>query len=300
MDLYGHHFIYAGIPSRAAVRGGTADLTIANVETSRYTNIIGEVETKSVFNRHNKRKYLTSTLYDSSPLEFDIEIVAEEPLDPHEMRELEKWLFNQKRYRALYVDMDDIKYEGLDTVNNQAIGEYLNCIFLNAKKIEGNGGIMGWSCTIQCDCPMAWQDKTKIVFSTESTPRTGEEGYTFPIPTDGTNQRIVEVIVDTDINDYTYPTVTLDIVSNSDTSVVNLSDSATRRTEFVQFSNSSSVSTIIMDGELNQLSGAGSAGDYYSAFSERNFIRLKDGLNKIALSENIEYISFEWQNMRWL
>lgn len=300
MDLYGHHFIYAGIPSRAAVRGGTADLIIANVDTSRYTNVIGETETKSVFNRHNKRKYLTSVLYDSSPIEFDIEILAEEPLDPYEMREIEKWLFNQKRYRSLYVDMEDIKYDGLDTVNNQVIGEYLNCIFLNAKKIEGNGGIMGWNCTIQCDCPMAWQDKSIVVFSTEDAPRVGEEGYTYQIPTGGSSQRVVEVIVDTDINDYTYPTVTIETVSNEDTSIVNLSDSATRITEFVKFSNSASVSTIIMDGELNQLSGSGSAGDYYSAFSKRNFIRLKDGVNKIALSDNIKYISFEWQNMRWL
>lgn len=299
MDLYGHHFIYAGIPSRAAVRGGTADLIIANVETSRYTNIIGEVKTQSVFNRHNTRRYMTNTLYDDSPLEFEIEIVADTPIDPYEMRELEKWLFNQRRYRPLYVDMDDIMYDGLDTVNNQVIGEYLNCIFLDAKKIEGNGGIMGWRCTIQCDCPMAWQDKSVIVFSTESTPRNGEEGYTYPIPTEGTSARRVEIVVDSDINGYTYPTVTMEVVSNGETTVYNASDSATRTTEFARIGSSSSVSTIVMNGELNQLSGT-SAGDYYSKFSKRNFIRFKDGTNKIVLSDNINYIKFEWQNMRWL
>ena len=299
MDLYGHHFTYAGIPSRAAVRGGTADLIIANVETSRYTNIIGRVKTQSVFNRHNTRRYMTNTLYDDSPLEFEIEIVADTPIDPYEMRELEKWLFNQRRYRPLYVDMDDIMYDGLDTVNNQVIGEYLNCIFLDAKKIEGNGGTMGWRCTIQCDCPMAWQDKSVIVFSTESTPRNGEEGYTYSIPTEGTSARRVEIVVDSDINGYTYPTVTMEVVSNGETTVYNASDSATRTTEFARIGSSSSVSTIVMNGELNQLSGT-SAGDYYSKFSKRNFIRFKDGTNKIVLSDNINYIKFEWQNMRWL
>lgn len=300
MELYGHHFIYGGVPSRAAIRGGTADLIFANVETSRYTSVSGKTESMSVFNRHNKRRYFAGTSYDSSPLEFELEIVSEVPLDPYEMRELEKWLFNQPGYKALYIDTDDIKYDGLDTLNGQAVGEYLNCIFTNPKKLEYNDGIVGWRCTIECDAPMVWQDKSIVVFSDEATPRAGEEDYTFAIPQSGTQAHIIEVVVDTDLNDYVYPTVTMEVVGNTVTRVTNMSDSSTRVTEFADLSTSGSVSTIIMNGELNQLSGAGDGNDYYSRFSGRNFIRFKDGVNKIALSENIKYISFEWQNMRWL
>lgn len=274
MELYGCHFEYAGISSRAC------GLVFANIESSPYTSAMGEISTISVFNRHNKRKYYIDTLYDDSPISFEAEIVSESPISSNEIRKIEKWLFNQSSYRKLYVDLEDSNYDGVEAVDGQTLRQYLNCKFINPSKIEGNGGIMGWSVTVECDAPLAWQDPVVKTFDLS----TSESQY-------------ITVKVDTDLNDYVYPMVTVKTKSgdSADLQLVNITDDAYRLTTFVSVSGGV---TIVIDGERNMLSG--DSDNYYDKFKYKNFVRLKDGENRISVSNNVESIAFEWQNMRWL
>lgn len=274
MELYGCHFEYAGVSSRAC------GLVFANYETSRYTAISGETSTISVFNRHNKRKYFIDTEYDDSPMSFEAEVVSDFPIDPYEIRQIENWLFNQTSYQKLYVDVDDSNYDGVEMINGQMLRQYLNCKFINPSKIEGNGGIMGWSFTVECDAPMAWQDPVICTFDMSTT---GDD--------------YVMVNVDTDMNDYVYPKINISISEGDakDLKIVNITDDPYRVCTFVSMTGGS---TIIMDGELNMISG--DSENYYERFQTKNFVRLKNGENKISVSDNVATISFEWQNMRWM
>lgn len=274
MELYGCHFEYAGISSRAC------GLVFANSESSRYTSIAGEVSTISVFNRHNKRKYYVDTQYEDAPLSFEVEVVSDSPIDPYEIRQIESWLFNQTSYQKLYVDVDDSNYDGVEMVNGQMLRQYLNCKFINPSKIEGNGGIMGWMFTVECDAHMAWQDPITYSFDMSDT----SESY-------------LTLNVDTDLNDYVYPKVTvlLEGEDAQDLQIVNISDDPYRTCTFASMTGGA---TIIMDGELNTLSG--DSENYYEKFQSKNFVRLKNGENKLSVSDNVKSISFEWQNMRWL
>lgn len=274
MELYGCHFEYAGVSSRAC------GLIFANVETSRYTAVMGETSTVSMFNRHSKKKYYVDTLYDDSPISFDAEVVSNHPISPYEMREIEKWLFNQHSYQKLYVDVDDSNYDGVEMIDGQVLRQYINCKFINPSKIEGNGGIMGWSLTVECDAPMAWQDP---IFKTFDMTSLGE--------------RYITLKVDTDFAGYVYPKVTIKLKDGEakDLQVVNITDDAYRLTTFVSMTGGA---TLIMDSELNMLSG--DSDKYYEKFKHKNFIRLKDGENRLSVSDNVSSIRFEWQNMRWL
>lgn len=271
MELSGCHFEYAGIPSR------TYDLIFANIDSERYTAIMGEVSTESIFNRHSKKRHYVGTSYEDSPISFDAEIVADAPLSPFVIRKIEQWLFGQSSYRPLYVDVDDSGYDGVEVVDGIMLRQYLNCRFLNPRKIEGNGGVMGWYFTVECDAPMAWQDPS--VKTITSPPAN------------------FSIIVNTDLNDYIYPKVTIKTSSGdaADIQIVNHSDSDSRLTTFISMS---SEATLIMDGDRNLLSG--SSDNYYEKFKNKNFVRLKNGENKFSISGNIESITFEWQNMRWM
>lgn len=274
MEIYGCHFEYAGVSSRAC------GLVFANIESPRYTAVMGETSTVSVFNRHNKRSYYVDTLYDDSPISFEAEVVSELPINPYEMREIEKWLFNQASYQKLYIDVDDSNYDGVEMIDGQVLRQYLNCKFVNPSKIEGNGGVMGWSFTIECDAPMAWQDPIIKTFDISSS-----------------DERYITVKVDTDLADYVYPKVTIKLKDGdaADLRLVNTSDDVYRITTFVSMTGGS---TIVIDGEHNMISG--DSDSYYEKFKDKNFIRLKDGENKFSVSENVASISFKWQNMRWL
>lgn len=275
MDFYGCHFEYAGVSST------NYGLIFANVDTSPFTSISGETETVSVFNRRNKKLYYVDTLYDDSPLSFEAEIVSEnEPIDPAQIREIEKWLFKDLAYKKLYIDIYDSNYEWAEVVDGKILQTYLCCKFVKPAKIEGNGGIMGWSFTVECDAPIAWQDAMTKTFDLSSS-----------------TSQYVTLDVDTDIDDYVYPTVTVKTKSGdaADLQIVNITDDAYRLTTFVSMSGGT---TIVIDGEHNMLSGDST--NYYEKFKNKNFIRLVNGENKLSVSDNVESISFEWQNMRRL
>lgn len=272
MELCGYHFEYAGISSR------TYGLIFANVDTAHFSSVSGETRTESFFNRHSKKLYCVGTSYDDSAISFEAEVVADTPLSSTTLRAAENWLFGQSSYRPLYADLDDSQYDGAEVVDGVLLRQYLNCRFVNPSKIEGNGGIIGWSFTVECDAPMAWQDA--IVKTINAPPNN------------------IIITVDTDMNDYVYPKVTIKM-SDGDTSdiqIINHSDNDSRLTTFVSMNANA---TLIMDGEHNRLYG--SSDNYYEKFKNKNFIRLKRGENKLSLtSDNIASISFEWQNMRWL
>lgn len=269
-DIYGSHFEYGGISSRQH------SLIIANAGTSRATALAGNKEGVTVFSKNAKKQYLIDDDYTKSPVSLQVEIVTESGrrLEPEERRQIEKWLFKPRTYRKLYFDIADDEFgETYEYVDGKRLRNYLNCRFVNPEKMEYNGGVVGYKVTIESDSNMYWQDariQTFLVNNGSADVST-----------------IITVDVDTDLDDYIYPKVTIKMGSiGGDITIVNNSDDSTRFTKFVGIGASA---TLIMKGELNYVSG-----QYYEKFQQRNFIRLLDGENKLMVLGDIDSIEIEY------
>ena len=101
-DMYGSHFEYGGVSSK------THGMIIANVETTRFTQVAGTIAGVTIFNKSGKRNYLIDDDYSGSPLSFEVDITTDDnsTLDKASRRTIEKWLFNRHNYRKLYLEKE--------------------------------------------------------------------------------------------------------------------------------------------------------------------------------------------------
>jgi hypothetical protein len=276
LDFGGCHFEYAGINSRLY------GLIFANATTSRVVKIAGDGEPQTIYDRRNHRKYFIGNDYSEAPIVFEAEIISESEigLEQRMRREIERWLFCQNDYQKLYIDpVDDIFGDTVEIIDGFQKRLYLNCRFVNAEKLEYNGGIVGYKFTVECDSRMAWQDSITKVFELD-------------LPSEGSTG-LVLINPNTDINDYTYPRVNIQMGERGGRLLIyNNSDSEDR---FVRFENLDPNIEFEMNGEINYISG-----DNYSKFQTHNFPRMLDGENKFTIIGNVAKISFEWQNRRFI
>lgn len=274
-EIYGAHFEYSGTSSRRY------SLMIANIETERFTQVSGTTQGITLFNKSSMKRHLIDDDYSDSPITIDVEIITDnqKTIDPYERRTIEKWLFNQTQYQKFYIDMaDDSTGESFEYKNGEYKRLYLNCRFVNPSRMEYNGGIVGYSATLEADSGMWWQDKTTSTFTLN------HEGT-------GSNSTI-SVVVDTDSNYFTYPKVTITTGSIGGNVIIsNYSDDSTRTTRFNQLSANTSV---ILNGETNYISGQN-----FEKFYKQNFPRLIDGINQIYVQGNVKTIKFEFCNRRF-
>lgn len=277
MELSGSYFIYNGVTSRKY------GLMFAHASTDRETALSGESESNTIYSKDGRRRFFIGDSYENSAMEFDIEVITddEHALDVATRREIEKWLFYQPDYRKLYIDApcDNFK-ETYDIINGEQKQLYLNCRFVNPEKLESGSGTVGYKFTVECDSGMAWQDPVTYTYSFNSS------GSSF--------NTVIAVGVDTDSVDYVYPKVTI-LMGNvgGDITITNLDDDPVRATTFVELTQNT---TFTMHGNgINYVSG-----DNYMKFSNRNFVRLLDGENRISILGDIAEIKFEFQNQRYL
>lgn len=275
-DLYGSHFEYAGKASRYY------GLIIANVETDRNIQLTGVYKKISVFNKKNNRDYLIGDDYSDSLLSFDVEIVTDDEscLDKYQRREIEKWLFRNKKYERFYIDMsDDADAETYEYIDGQCKRLYLNCRFTNPTRLEYNGGVVGYKVTLEADSNMWWQESITKTIEIEN-PKS-------------TSNSMITIDTDTDDSNYIYPKVTIHTGDEGgDVFISNYSDDSTRLTQFLSLSANT---YFILNGETNYISGQN-----YEKFYKQNFPRLVDGKNYIYISGNVVKITFEFSNRRFL
>ena len=275
-DIYGSHFEFAGVPSRQW------GLIIVNAKSNRMIQLSGAKEGVTIFSKSANKRYLIDDDYSSSPISFDIEIITDSDrcLELVERRQIEKWLFNHRDYRKLYLDVaDDERGETYEYVDGERKRNYLKCRLINPERLEGNGGIVGYKATLEADSNMFWQD--------EIVKRYLVNNGAADVSTN------ITVKVDTDLDEYIYPRVTIQMGSSGgDITISNNHDDSSRLTRFVGMS---PLSSVTMKGEINYVSG-----QYYLKFADRNFIRLLDGENKFTVLGDVEYIEFEYSARRFM
>lgn len=275
-DIYGSHFEFAGVSSREL------GLIIANVNTSRSVSLGGPKEGVTIFSRAANKQYLIDDDYSSSPVSFEVEIITDSDkcIEFAERRKIEKWLFNHRDYRRLYLDIDDDVYgETYEYIDGEKKRNYLNCRFINPERVDGNGGVIGYKATLEADSNMFWQDAIVKTYTVNNSTEDASSNIT--------------LLVDTDLDEFIYPKVTIHIGSvGGDIIIFNNDDDSSRMTKFVGMS---PMSSVIMKGEINYISD-----QYYLKFASRNFIRLVDGENTLTIKGNVQTIEFEYSARRFM
>lgn len=276
MDFSGCHFEYAGVSSRKY------NLIFANANTARLTSLMGAYESSVVFNKSSNKNYLIRDIYNNSPISFECEIVSEidRGIELNERRIIERWLFAQDGYRKLYIDMtDDVYGEAYELIDGITKRLYFNCRFKNPEKLEYFGGIVGYKVTVECDSCMCWQDP--II-----------KGYDVANAAIDSISRI-DVNVDTDFIDYIYPKVTITMGDEGgDIIITNETDDSSRQTRFL---NLMPLESFMIRGDINYVSEGN-----YSKFSDKNFVRMRNGANTFSIHGNVQSIIMEWQNQRFI
>lgn len=276
MNFAGCHFTYAGTSSRLY------GLMFAHCDTSESVMINGGIESVSIFNSRNNRKYLVGDSYADSPITIEVEIFTEDcvTLSTQEIKTIESWLFNRKNFYKLYIDPDDdVNGETYEVVNGVMSQYYLNCRFINPEKILGNGGVAGFKATMECDSHLMWQDAITRTFNLGHTSSSDSE--------------IISLTINSDMNEYVYPKITIAMnESGGDISLTNNTDNNTRITSFKSITGDAVFS---IDSELNYISG-----NNYLKFYDRNFPRFLPGVNAISIIGAITSITFTWENRKYL
>jgi len=289
MEFTDCHFTYAGVSSR---RYG---VKFANCNTSRYVTLNGTTKTATVFTSRGNRNYFAADSLSDSAVSFDAEIITDDviPLTVREMRDIEKWLFNRKGFYRLYIDSaDDCNEESYEIIGGEIKQYYINCRMTNPSKIEGNGGVVGFKFKIETDSCMAWQDEIK---KTITPVYAADHSCTFNLD------------IDTDMDEYVYPKVKFTMTGSGSSatpasdgfSLSNTSDSNTRYTSFADIG---SAVNITIDGNYNSISPS----QYYTKFSNRNFVRLVPGINTLTLlttgsvADNVTSIEITYSQRRYL
>lgn len=174
-------------------------------------------------------------------------------------------------YKA-FISGADVEY-----INGEPKDIYLECRFISPTVLEYNGGIIGYRATLEASSGYWIQEQVTETFAVDNS-------------TEGSITHI-NIAIDTDIDDYTYPEITV-VIGNTggDVSITNYTDSTTRHTSFVDVA---AGATIVIDSSYNYISG-----QYYLKFSNQNFPRLLNGNNDLVISGDVQSVTVRYNNRR--
>lgn len=267
-DFYGRHFEF-GNASTVIYRSATDHLVFANLDTSRYMRLYGNISGVGILTRADKRRILIDDDYSDFPVSIDMELFRDdgEPIPKARQRALETILFGDMAYRRVYIDRDDDPdgdyYEDVDVQGvTQQKRLFLMARFMNPERIEFDCKVYGYRFTLETDSGM-WTQETI--------------GYHFYPESDDAGELNFEVYIDTDLPGYMYqPTALTSTQEGGDITWVNLDDDANRLTTFV---NMPSHATVHIDGKINYIDEG-----FYNRFQNMNFPRFVNGRNRIRIT----------------
>ena len=256
--LFVNNFEYDGINSKKY------GLFFGHVDTERLKQICGNLEYNQVFYPSLNRQEIHGINKDEFPLSFDLEIISAEPISYSSAKEIKKWLFNSPTYKKLYASR--IKDKTIERINGEEKRRYVECVFTNPEAMFYADGLHGWKCTCILSSGWAFQDEIEIT-------------YTFDDPTVETE---ITIPVDSDNNDYIYPSFTM-VADNSRVMEVDGVPAST------VISVLSEIGTIKDDTDQS----------LYSFLKGQKFLRLVDGNNIISV-KGITSLTIHYQNVRYI
>lgn len=261
MHLSGNYFNYNHQPS--AMWG----LFFAQVDLSPDRRRTGGPAYKTQYSQLTHRHFVQQDTWEE-PLTFEAEIVSDRVLSDEEVGEIYAWLFHEKSFRKLELLSDE--YDGV----------YLNCVFHAAEEIEGGVGgkygTVGFKATVLCDAPWGWADGEAIYEAADiGTQMTFQnpsvyKGYLYP-----------DVIIQTG-------------TQGGEIKLQNVTDN-NRQTVFARLN--ATPHTITLLPETLEVRSSLSTEPLYNQFN-KNFFRLLPGLNRFAVTGDVQKLTLQYRIAR--
>lgn len=263
MAFYAANFIYDSVISSEYglhITSGDGD--------SNWSAASVELHTQSIYRR--PRNYLLG-VQQTPVLSIPVQINVPVELSAEESAAVSSWLFGQMNYKKLQIIQSDMQYV------------YFNCIFTSPQLIRVGNIIRGFSSTIVCDSPFAWEFPKTTTYSYNANGYMAYEDIT--------------MVNSSDNPDYTYPTISftmnnigggLTITNNSDTS-----GSSSR--EFI-FTGLSAGEVITVNNDY-QLITSSTGTNRLSNFNYK-WLRYVPKANELHVEGNISSLSFTNQFAR--
>lgn len=259
MAFYGCDFLFDGQFSQ------NYGLKIMSINGSNVTNSSSgsntEIFSESVYKNPTKFNYGASQ---SEVLSFEMEITSELPIMAINRSKIQKWLFGKINPCKLQIVQPDM----------QTI--YFNCYLLNPKATYICDVCHGYTFTVECDAPWAWQlPKTYKFESFDSN---------------------INFYNDSDNCDYTYPLIKItansSIIGSGDVTIINKSDN-NRITTFTDIHPNE---VITINNQAQSITS--SEGRLLSESFNKKFFRLLCGQNVLDISGELSKIEITYSNAR--
>jgi phage-related protein len=257
MSFYASSFQFDGIPSEAH------DLLISEIEGSAVDSTMGS----SNMDILNKKIYRRASPYFSENLSFEISANTQsgDEIDAEDFQIIQAWLFSPRTYRKLLIMQPDMQ------------SVYFNCIFNDPKIVRVGNKIVGFTATVQCDSPFAW-----------NFPKTTT--YTYAVPT--VDSTVVFYNNSDDKGAYLYPTTVITLNSYAgDVTITNLSDAS----RVLTLTGLSAGEVITMDSSTQILTSSLSL--LRMSNFNKHFLRLVPGANSLRLQGKILTVALTTQTV---
>lgn len=231
-----------------------------------------ELYTQTIYRR--PKPYLLG-VQQAPVLTMPIRITTPNDLASTEASVVSNWLFGQMNYKKLTILQPDMQYV------------YFNCIFTSPQVIRIGNTIRGFTATIVCDSPFAWEYPHTISYAYGGG---------------GLIQDSIIINNTSDNADYTYPSISFAMnVFGGNISVINNSDSVIRAFTFTGLSSNE---TITVNNDLQIITSSIAGENRLTNFSNTSgsanykWLRLVPKQNNISIEGNISSLEFTYQNAR--
>lgn len=252
----GYPFIYNKIPSEIY---NVSLVFIDESYTNRPSGSGIEMITDTV-RRNAKVLYLGAS--QAPPLEFNIEVVFDNPVDIFVLTQVKDWLGGSISFTEL-----QICAEYFNTY-------YFNCYIQLNEDLVYNGGYRGVSATVKCDAPFAWEFADERRY--ELNP--------------GKNNTIFFNNLSAD-SELLRPTIEVTMASSGNFSIQNITTGKT-----TTFTGLTGGETVVLDNLYGFITS--SLGVLRVANFNKVFLKLAKGMNELLVTGNANLLVIQFQNAK--
>lgn len=254
----GMPFIYNSIPSEIY----NASLVFMDGDYTQRNAGSGVELITDTIRRNPRVLYLDAK--QSPPLEFDIEVVFEEPVDIFVFTQIKDWLGGEISFKELQICADNFS------------DFYFNCYIELKEDLIYNGGYRGLTATVHCDAPWAWQHEE-------------EDVYTF---SDTTTKHLVQFNNLSADSETLRPVIEITAKDAGDVSIINRS----YQNRETKFSDLQAGETVTLDNLYGFISS--STGLRRVANFNKVFLKMDKGMNNLVISTNVSKLVIRYQNAK--
>ena len=254
----GLQFIYDGVPS-SFYNLCLADFDGAGFKTNSAGSNVQIIEDE-ILRRPTSYFYGVSQ---TEKLQFEITIISNKPMSRTDVAIAQKWLFGQTKRKKLQIVQCDLD------------GVYFDCMLTNPQVVSIGNVPRGFTCTVVCDAPWAWEFPRTSTFTTQEVETT------------------LEFYNSSDNSDYLYPIIQFTLDANTtDISATNLNDG----NRIFAFDNLSPNETIYVNNDLEIITS--STGLNRLPNFNGKWFRFKQGLNRVRIIGGLSSAQITYQFAR--